>query len=98
MRTARFKKCAQIHSREGSAQKRATVFHEIYLSGVLIIPNRFKQFLRRVADINCYSALWFLFNCRINLSPFTKDFRGEEHSNESKIIFSSALSQDWGHQ
>jgi len=23
--------------------------------------------------------LWFLFT-RINLSPFTKDFRGEEHS------------------
>ena len=23
-------------------------------------------------------ALWFLFNPRINLSPFTKDFRGEE--------------------
>ena len=22
--------------------------------------------------------LWFLFNPRINLSPFTKDFRGEE--------------------
>jgi len=27
--------------------------------------------------------LWFLFNPRINLSPFTKDFRGEEHYNES---------------
>ena len=24
---------------------------------------------------------------RINLSPFTKDFRGEEHYNESIIIF-----------
>ena len=22
--------------------------------------------------------LWFLFNPRINLSPFTKDFRGDE--------------------
>jgi len=31
--------------------------------------------------------LWFLFNCRINLSPFTKDFRGEGHSNESKLNF-----------
>jgi len=29
------------------------------------------------------SSLWFLFNPRINLSPFTKDFRGEEHYNES---------------
>jgi len=29
------------------------------------------------------SLLWFLFNPRINLSPFTKDFRGEEHYNES---------------
>ena len=28
-------------------------------------------------------ALWFLFIPRINLSPFTKDFRGEEHYNES---------------
>jgi len=28
-------------------------------------------------------SLWFLFNPRINLSPFTKDFRGEEHYNES---------------
>jgi len=27
--------------------------------------------------------LWFLFNPRIYLSPFTKDFRGEEHYNES---------------
>ena len=30
-----------------------------------------------------FSLLWFLFNPRINLSPFTKDFRGEEHYNES---------------
>jgi len=29
------------------------------------------------------NSLWFLFNPRINLSPFTKDFRGEEHYNES---------------
>jgi len=29
------------------------------------------------------NLLWFLFNPRINLSPFTKDFRGEEHYNES---------------
>jgi len=33
-----------------------------------------------------FSVLWFLFNPRINLSPFTKDFRGEEHYNESFII------------
>ena len=24
------------------------------------------------------NQLWFLFKLRINLSPFTKDFRGEE--------------------
>ena len=34
------------------------------------------------------TALWFLFNTRENLSPFTKDFRGEEHSNESIDNFS----------
>jgi len=28
------------------------------------------------------NKLWFLFNPRINLSPFTKDFRKEEHYNE----------------
>jgi len=32
--------------------------------------------------------LWFLFNPRINLSPFTKDFRGEEHCNEYSTNFS----------
>jgi len=56
MRTARFKKRAQIDSREGSAQKRATVFHEIYPTGVLIIPNRFKPFLHPVADKNRHSV------------------------------------------
>jgi len=35
--------------------------------------------------------LWFLFNPRINLSPFTKDFRGEEHYNESIDQFLLAL-------
>jgi len=35
-----------------------------------------------VVPVLCVS-LWFLFNPRINLSPFTKDFRGEEHYNES---------------
>ena len=28
-------------------------------------------------------VLWILFIPRINLSPFTKDFRGEDHHNES---------------
>lgn len=31
--------------------------------------------------------LWFLFIPRINLSPFTKDFRGEEQYNESIDLF-----------
>ena len=31
-------------------------------------------------------ALWFLFNPRINLSPFTKDFRGEEHKWVYRLI------------
>ena len=35
--------------------------------------------------------LWFLFNPRINLSPFTKDFRGEEHFNESIDLFFKPL-------
>ena len=30
-----------------------------------------------------FTSLWFLFKPRINLSPFTKDFRGEEQHNES---------------
>jgi len=29
----------------------------------------------------------FSSNPRINLSPFTKDFRGEEHYNESIDLF-----------
>ena len=36
-----------------------------------------------VVEIAICSSLWFLFSPRINLSPFTKDFRGEEHYNES---------------
>lgn len=31
--------------------------------------------------------LWFLFIHRVNLSPFTKDYRGEEQSNELDSIF-----------
>lgn len=31
--------------------------------------------------------LWFLFIYRVNLSPFTKDYRGEEHLNELDSIF-----------
>lgn len=31
--------------------------------------------------------LWFLFIHRVNLSPFTKDYRGEEHLNELDSIF-----------
>jgi len=38
-------------------------------------------------------VLWFLFNPRINLSPFTKDFRGEEHYNESLLISLSPAMQ-----
>ena len=37
---------------------------------------------------NTFRLLWFLFNKRENLSPFTKDFRGEEHFNESIDNFS----------
>ena len=36
-----------------------------------------------------WKVLWFLFIPRINLSPFTKDFRGEEHYNESIDYFLS---------
>ena len=38
-------------------------------------------------SITLLMSLWFLFNPRINLSPFTKDFRGEEHYNESIDYF-----------
>lgn len=31
--------------------------------------------------------LWFLFIHRVNLSPFTKDYRGEEQFNELDSIF-----------
>jgi len=34
-------------------------------------------------------SLWSLFNPRINLSPFTKDFRGEGQYNESIDLFFS---------
>ena len=33
--------------------------------------------------------LWFLFIPRANLSPFTKDYRGEEQINEPQPIFAS---------
>ncbi len=38
----------------------------------------------KITDYEMFSdtvtgQLWFLFKPRINLSPFTKDFRGEEH-------------------
>ena len=45
-------------------------------------------------QITYQSSLWFLFIPRINLSPFTKDFRGEEHYNESIDLFFK--SQTWG--
>lgn len=32
---------------------------------------------------------------RINLSPFTKGFRGGEHSNESKIFFDNFASAEF---
>lgn len=35
--------------------------------------------------------LWFLFIQRVNLSPFTKDFRGGERYNESIDQFFEAL-------
>lgn len=40
------------------------------------------------AELLLFTLLWFLFNKRENLSPFTKDFRGEEHFNESIDNFS----------
>ena len=39
-----------------------------------------------------FLLLWFLFKSRENLSPFTKDFRGEEHIRRIFQIF-PALSQ-----
>lgn len=37
--------------------------------------------------INCVLSTLVSLHPRINLSPFTKDFRGEEHDNESIDIF-----------
>ena len=31
--------------------------------------------------------VWSRFNQRINLSPFTKDFRGTGHSNDRRVKF-----------
>ena len=36
------------------------------------------------------SVLWFLCKTRINLSPFTKDFRAEEQIDEFQLIFQSS--------
>ena len=36
-------------------------------------------------------VLWFLNNPRINLSPFTKDFRVEEQIDESMTLFLQSL-------
>ena len=33
--------------------------------------------------------LWFPFKNRVNLSPFTKDYRGGEHNNEPINNFSN---------
>ncbi len=41
----------------------------------------------------CILSLWFLCNIRINLSPFTKDFRAEEQIDESVIIFQCSAPQ-----
>ena len=51
-------------------------------------------YLQATSELDCLLAkrwkrmpqsrlLWFLLISRVNLSPFTKDFRGEEHHNES---------------
>ena len=45
-----------------------------------------KFLITLVKDI--VGVLWFLCKTRINLSPFTKDFRAEEQIDESKLNFS----------
>ena len=50
-------------------------------------PQIAAEFYGYNGSAGCVSSLWFLFNPRINLSPFTKDFRGEEHTNESIDLF-----------
>lgn len=52
-----------------------------------VIPLNKPDLLDMVASEKLNYLLWFLFNPRINLSPFTKDFRGEEHYNESIDYF-----------
>ena len=58
-----------------------TFAHHINISYIVWSEGHFQQF----------SLLWFHFNKRENLSPFTKDFRGEEQINESIDQFFTPL-------
>ena len=48
-----------------------------------------------VPDCRCKVALLFSIISRINLSPFTKDFRGGEHLISMQDLFLEAWSYDW---
>ena len=56
------------------------LFHKCFIFLIfvtLVKPSQFKYSIIHAIQYSGFSSL------RINLSPFTKDFRGEEHYNES---------------
>ena len=59
------------------------IINVLFLTFRLMTPHFSMATSIYVVNIYPWSLLWFLFSPRINLSPFTKDFRGEEHYNES---------------
>jgi len=51
----------------------------------------FTRFKKQFVFSYSHYVLLFLFKSRINLSPFTKDFRGEEHFESFKELFLAGL-------
>lgn len=57
--------------------------------------NVLRRFLLRFQVAQCFVMLWFPFNLRVNLSPFTKDYRGGEQMNEPQSNFCTPAER-WG--
>ena len=56
-----------------------------------LTPQNLYSIVRIAPNLTILGLLWFLCKKRINLSPFTKDFRAEEQLDESKMIFQCSV-------
>ena len=74
--------------------RKQTLFFSVCSTSILILQS---GLFRNLSLVGCpshsYQLLWFLFKSRENLSPFTKDFRGEEQINEYILYFSCPTQQ-----